>query len=204
MSSDLIEVIVAVEDQTPELPPTMIRAMSGLQYVALAGQMQRGEYSETGTDLNLSGQSQGLYYNHHWASHLTAGVALERAELTGKNHTQNRSVAIELEEYRLQASGGYAWYFSPEWRLQPELRLSYNFLSAKRTEEDSNQRLEETLDGGIFTGQFGSGLHYLANETFFVGAGIYLDPNKVSLGFADAKGNYNIIWSSEFMVGLQF
>jgi hypothetical protein len=201
---DTIEVIVAVEDQTPELPPTMIRAMSGLQYVALAGRMQRGEYSETGTDLNLSGQSQGLYYNHHWASHLTAGVALERAELTGKNHTQNRSVAIELEEYRLQASGGYAWYFSPEWRLQPELRLSYNFLSAKRTEEDSNQRLEETLDGGIFTGQFGSGLHYLANETFFVGAGIYLDPNKVSLGFADAKGNYNIIWSSEFMVGLQF
>ena len=43
------------------------------------------------------------------------------------------------------------------------------------------------MDGGIFTGQFGSGLHYLANETFFVGAGIYLDPNKVSLGFADAK-----------------
>ena len=201
---ETVEVIVAVEDQTPELPPTMIRAMSGLQYVALAGRMQRGEYSETGTDLNLSGQSQGLYYNHHWPSHLTAGVALERAELTGQSHTQNRSVTIELEEYRLQASGGYAWYFSPEWRLQPELRLSYNFLSAKRTEEDSNQRLDETLDGGIFTSQFGSGLHYLANETFFVGAGIYLDPNKVSLGFADAKGNYNIIWSSEFMVGLQF
>ena len=93
--------------------------MSGLQYVALAGRMQRGEYSETGTDLNLSGQSQGLYYNHHWPSHLTAGVALERAELTGQSHTQNRSVTIELEEYRLQASGGYAWYFSPEWRLQP-------------------------------------------------------------------------------------
>ncbi len=201
---DTVEIIVAVEDQTPELPPTMIRAMSGLQYVALTGRVQRSKYKETGTDLNLSGQSQGLYYNRHWTSRLTAGFALERTELTGQNYTQSRSIAIELEEYRLQASGGYAWYFSPEWRLQPELRISYNFLSAKRTEEDSNQRPEETLDGRIFTGQFGSSLHYLANETFFVGTGIYLDPNKVSLGFADAKGSYSTIWSSEFMVGLQF
>ena len=118
---DTVEIIVAVEDQTPELPPTMIRAMSGLQYVALTGRVQRSKYKETGTDLNLSGQSQGLYYNRHWTSRLTAGFALERTELTGQNYTQSRSIAIELEEYRLQASGGYAWYFSPEWRLQPEL-----------------------------------------------------------------------------------
>jgi hypothetical protein len=201
---DTIKVIVAVEDQTPELPPTMIRAMTGLQYVSLAGRMLRGQYEETGVNLDLSGQGQGLHYNHHWASHLTAGIELERIELTGQNRAQNRSVGIELEEYRLQASGGYAWYFSPAWRLQPKLGISYSLLSVKRTEDDSSQRLRETLDGGIFTCQFGSSLHYLANETFFIGAGIYLDPNKFSLRFADTKGSYNIIWSSEFLIGLQF
>ena len=201
---EVTEVVVAVEDQTPELPPTMVRAMRGLQYVAGVGRLQRGKYEENGTELGLGGQSIGVRYNHHWPSHFTAGVSLERAELTGEKSSSSQKVAVELREYKLQATGGYAWYLSPAWRVQPELRLAYGFLSAKRREESSRINYSETIDGGVFTAQFGSGVHYLANETFFVGAGLFLDPNQTSLGFAQAEGKYQINWSSEFLIGLQF
>jgi hypothetical protein len=200
-----LEIFVAVEDKTPELPPTMIRAMRGLQQGTAFFSPQRALYEEDEQDFRMDGQAQGFRYSYHWPSLWTAGAAFQMSNLTGDDRLAGNRLQMEVTEQSLLASAGRAFYLTPSWRLHPQLSVGYSQLSAERIAEQNGQRTTETLDGSVATFHLRAAIHYLANETLFVGAGLNWSPNQTTFSFADdTDGTLTTSWSGEVQIGLQF